>query len=133
MFPILHCSVITLQNPWWSCQALIKTWLCFKCHSNSITCNTQYQGLRSILVSFMLLNNVSATSVLVLSSQHTVTLYSVLSVSEWLSLNWYKRLRLSIRLSPILIFSFLINLLQQLFDMWMGEITTDELILTIKP
>lgn len=81
----------------------------------------------------MLLNNVSATSVLVLSSQHTVTLYSVLSVSEWLSLNWYKRLRLSIRLSPILIFSFLINPLQQLFDMWMGEITTDELILTIKP
>lgn len=85
-----------------------------------------------MLVSFMLLNNVSSSSVLVLSSQHTVTLYSVLSVSEWLSLNWYKRLGLSFRLSPILIFSFLINLLQQLFDVWMGEVTTDELILTIK-
>lgn len=40
-----------------------------------------------MLVSFMLLNNVSATSVLALSSKHTVTLYLVVCVSEWLALS----------------------------------------------
>lgn len=85
-----------------------------------------------MLVSFMLLNNVSATSVL--NSFPQTYCYLVLcGLSIRMALTQYRRLRLSIRLSPILIFSFLINLRQQLFDMWMGEITTDELILIIKP
>lgn len=67
----------------------MKTRLCFKYHSNSITCNTQFQELTSTLLSLMLLNenNVFTISVPAPPPKHTV----------------YIVLRLSIRLIPILI------------------------------